>query len=228
MAQAAERLAVTKNMVRGLISAGELPAERIGREWMVSLEAVELRLDRRPSDGRHLRAPNAWAVLFMVVGEPVPWLDQSNRWRLRQYLASHRLSNDRSRYSERGRPTAYRAHPSLLAAVRGDHALMLTGTSGASERRLGLIGGSGEVDAYVAKTDLNTIVRRHHLQPTDDPNVILRIVPKFTSPWPPARVAPVSAIALDLLDSPEPRAKQVGEEMLRRVERAYAQNHTDR
>jgi hypothetical protein len=105
---------------------------------------------------------------------------------------------------------------------------MLTGTTGASERRLGLFGGSGEVDAYVADTDLNTLVRRHHLRPSGDPNVILRVVPKFTSPWPPARVAPASAVAMDLLDSPEPRAKQVGEEVLRGIERAYAQDHVGR
>lgn len=225
--QAAERLAVTQDMVRRLISSGDLPAERIGRAWMVSLEAVDLRLEQRPGDGRRLRAANAWAILFMAVGEPAPWLDQPSRWRLRRYLASHRLSDDRSRFAERGRPTAYRAHPSLLAAVRSDPALMLTGTSGASERRLGLIGGSGEVDAYAAIDDLDAIVLRHHLRPSGDPNVVLRVVPRFTTPWPPARVAPASAIALDLLDSPEPRAKQVGEEVLRGIERANAPDHAD-
>ena len=228
MAQAAGRLAVTQDMVRRLIAAGELPAERIGRAWMVSLEAVERRRDQQPRGGRRLRSQNAWALLFMIVGEPAPWLDQPNHWRLRRYLASHRLSDNRSRFADRGRPTAYRAHPSLLAAVRGDPALMLTGTSGASERRLGLIGGSGDVDGYVADADLDAVVRRHHLRPTGDPNVILRVVPTFTSPWPPARVAPASAIALDLLDSPEPRARQVGEEVLRRIEHAYAQHQTGR
>jgi excisionase family DNA binding protein len=228
VAQAAERLSVTQGMVRRLISAGELPAERMGRAWMVSLEAVERRLDQEPRDGRRLRSQNAWAILFMIVGEPAPWLDQPNRWRLRRYLASHRVSDNRSRFAGRGRPTAYRAHPSLLAAVRGDPVLMLTGTSGASDRRLGLVGGSGDVDAYVADTDLDTLVRRHHLRPTGDPNVVLRVVQPFTSPWPPARVAPASAIALDLLDSPEPRARQVGDEVLRGIERAYARDHAGR
>ena len=104
MAQAAGRLAVTQDMVRRLIAAGELPAERIGRAWMVSLEAVERRRDQQPRGGRRLRSQNAWALLFMIVGEPAPWLDQPNHWRLRRYLASHRLSDNRSRFADRGRP----------------------------------------------------------------------------------------------------------------------------
>lgn len=229
MAEAAARLSITDDAVRKLIASGELPAERVGNKtWLVSTEAVERRLEHEPRDGRRLALPNAWAALFMLVGEDVPWLDQPNRWRIRRYLATRRPSEDRSRFASRGRPRRFRAHPSLLEAVRADSALMLTGTSGATERRLGLIGGGGEVDAYVSSADLDAVVRRHHMQPSGDPNVVLRVVDPFTTPWPPARVAPASAIALDLLDSPEPHAKQVGEEVLRGIERAYDQDHAGR
>jgi excisionase family DNA binding protein len=223
VAQAARRLGVSASMVRQLIATGELPAERFGgRTWMVSGDAVERRADQAPQGGRRLSTANAWAILYMLAGEPVEWIDQPTRWRLRRYLASHLPSADRARFANRGRPSAYRAHPSLLAAVRSDPDLMLTGTTAASERRLGLVGGTGEVDAYVSGARLEDLVRRHHLRPSGDPNAILRVVPPFTLAWPPGRLAPASAIALDLLDSPEPRAKQVGEDVLRGIERAYA------
>lgn len=226
VAQAARRLGVTQAMVRHLIATGELTAERFGdRAWMVSGDAVERRADQAPQGGRRFSPANAWAILYMLAGEPVEWIDQPTRWRLRRYLASHRPSADRARFANRGRPTRYRAHPSLLAAVRSDADLMLTGASGASERRLGLVGGTGEVDAYVAAARLDAVARRHHLRPSADPNVTLRVVPQFTAAWPPDRLAPATAIALDLLDSREPRARQVGEEVLREVERAYAAHH---
>ncbi len=226
MAEAAERLSVTQDQVRRLISSGDLPADRVGNKaWLISTEAVERRLDQAPRDGRRLTPPNAWAALFLIGGEPAPWLDQPNRWRISRYLATHRPSEDRSRFASRGRPKGFRAHPSLLASVRDDSSLMLTGTSGATERRLGLVGGGGEVDAYVSSADLDAVIGRNHMRRSDDPNVVLRVVDSFTTPWPPSRVAPASAIALDLLDSPEPRAKQVGEAVLRGIERAYTQDH---
>jgi hypothetical protein len=106
-----------------------------------------------------------------------------------------------------------------MAALRIEPALMLTGSTGASEARLGLVGGSGEVDAYVAAAALDAVVRRHHLRAPREPNVMLRIVPPFGITWPPARIAPIPAIAMDLLDSQEPRARQVGAELLKGLDR---------
>jgi hypothetical protein len=59
------------------------------------------------------------------------------------------------------------------------------------------------------------VLDRHHLSASHgDPNVTLRVVPSTGIAWPPTHVAPVSAIALDLLESSEPRARQVGAELL--------------
>jgi hypothetical protein len=91
---------------------------------------------------------------------------------------------------------------------------MLTGATAATELRLGLIGGGDRLDAYVDAGHLEAVVRRHHLRPSSDVNVTLRVVPSFGWAWPPARAAPIPAIALDLLDDPEPRAQQVGDKLL--------------
>ncbi len=91
---------------------------------------------------------------------------------------------------------------------------MLTGATAAMARRLGLVGGAGSVDAYVGTGDLDGVVDRHHLRESrGDPNVTLRVVPPIGIAWPPAHVAPVSAIALDLLECSEPRACQLGAEI---------------
>jgi len=63
------------------------------------------------------------------------------------------------------------------------------------------------------------MVRRHHLRTSREPNVILRVVPTFAEAWPPAKDAPLSAIALDLLDDPDPRARTLGAQLLARIGR---------
>jgi hypothetical protein len=91
---------------------------------------------------------------------------------------------------------------------------MLTGISAAQALHLGLIGDDGQLDAYVDQEHVNGLVSRYRLQPSRDPNVTLRVVPEIGWSWPPARIAPKSAVALDLLDHPEPRARQVGHDVL--------------
>ena len=123
----------------------------------------------------------------------------------------------RDRLLDRAVVHTFRAHSSLLERIAGDLDLMLTGTSAARELHLGLLGGQDRVDAYVASTLLATMVKRHHLRTSDEPNVILRAVPPIDWSWPPARVAPRSAVALDLLDDPEPRVRQVARDLLASV-----------
>ena len=215
VAQAAQLLGVSANQVRQLIATGELEAVKAGPAWMIPHRAVESRRDIGWGAGRRLAPANAWALLLLADGDEVPWLPRRTRWRLRHYLETHRLAGIRSRLVDRGRSRAYRAHPSLLNGLRDDPALMLTGATGAMARRLGLVGGAESVDAYVGAGDLDGVVHRHHLRESRGvPNVTLRVVPPIGIAWPPAHVAPVSAIALDLLESSEPRARQVGTELL--------------
>jgi hypothetical protein len=93
---------------------------------------------------------------------------------------------------------------------------MLSGASAASELGLGLLAGE-VVEGYVDARDLDEVVRLHHLRASRDPNVILRIVPSFAEAWPPARISPLSAVALDLLDDPDPRARTLGSQLLARI-----------
>jgi excisionase family DNA binding protein len=217
--EAAAQLSVTEDMVRKLIARGELAAARVGRDWIIPTEAVEHRLESRPAPGRRLTPARAWGLLFLAIGEPVTWLDRHARWRLSRYLATHRLANVRARLVERGRRRSFRAHPGMLERLRADESLMLTGISAAKHLRLGLVGASDRVEAYVDEAQFDSLVRRYHLRQSSDPNVILRVVPRVGWSWPPARVAPVSAVALDLLDDPEPRAKRLGEQLLREIGR---------
>jgi excisionase family DNA binding protein len=214
VAEAALRLEVTANDVRRLVDAGELPAAKVGRQWLIPAEAVEHRRELGPRKGRRLSPASAWGVLFLADDKDAPWLSPDARWRARGRLAQHSVADQRDRLINRGRPSHYRAHPSMLSRIRQDHALMLTGVSAASALHLGLVGGSDQVDAYIDQELLEALVARYHLRRSADPNVTLRLVPKIGWAWPPAPVAPRSAVALDLLDHSEPRVRDVGRELL--------------
>jgi len=214
IAEAALRLAVSQSMVRQLVARGELPAERLGRRWLVRETDVERRRAIGARDGRRLTSARAWGLLYLAVDMPAPWLSPQVRWRLRRLLADRGLGGLHSKLGERGKRQELRAHPSQIAALRREPSLMLTGATAASDLRLGLVG-VDTIDAYLDPSAFEDIIRRYHLQPSQTPNVILRSVVAFTAPWPPERHAPSSVIALDLIEDAEPRSRQVGEELLR-------------
>jgi excisionase family DNA binding protein len=220
VAAAADRLAVTRGRVRQLIWSGALPASRLagGRIWLIPAEAVEARAELGIGRGRTLTPANAWGLLCLADGRPVPWLDGRTRRRLTALLERQGLGGLRPRLLERGRPHPYRTHPSSLERLRSDGRLMLTGVTGAIELRLGLVGG-GRIEAYVAEADLGRVSKDHRLRASREPNVTLRVVPDAGVDWPIAPVAPLPAVALDLLEDPEPRLRQVGRDVLARLGR---------
>jgi excisionase family DNA binding protein len=216
VAQVADRLGVSVSRVNRLVSAGDLRSDHLGAITVIPEADVERRLSLRPGDGRRLTSPNAWGIIAMASGERAPWLSPDTRYRLRRLLDKHGLTALRARLVKRAVPHGFRAHPSVLGAIRDNNALMLTGVTAAAELRLGLLAGD-TVDAYVAERALPGIVARHRLQESHDPNVVLRSVPSFVPSWPQRRIAPKAAVALDLLDDADPRSRQVGKELLGRL-----------
>lgn len=215
-AEAARRLGVTESRVRQLIGRRELSAQNFQGLWLVRVEDVERRQALAPPPGRRLTPARAWGLLYLAAGLPAPWLDRSARYRLRSLLKARGLTSLRARLTARGVPLAMRAHPSQLGSLRDEPLLMLTGPTAAAELRLGLLAGE-VVEAYVDEDRLDDLVRRYHLLASREPNVLLRIVPPFASNWPPAHHAPLPAIALDLIEDPDPRTREVGLSLLDRI-----------
>ena len=218
VAEAAKRLGVSETRVRQLLESGELRARQVQGLWLIPVEEVERREDLAPASGRRLTAPRAWGLIFLAAGLPAPWLDRSARYRLRRLLDQRGLKGLRSRLVARGIPTRMRAHPSLLAELQREPDLMLTGATAATQRGLGLLA-HDIVEGYVAADCAEELVARHHLRASREPNVVLRVVRRFTPDWPPAHEAPLPAIALDLLEDPDPRAREVGDALIAQIAR---------
>jgi excisionase family DNA binding protein len=213
--EAASRLGVTEQRVRKLIADEDLAAQRVGRVLMVREDDVSRRVSLGSSHGRRLTASHAWAILALASGENPAWLHPQARYRLRRLLAERGLRALEARLTDRASiPRGYRAHSSLIAQVRAAKGLMLSGVSAAAPLGLGLFGGPDIVEGYVDERDLDAFVARWTLRPSAGPNVIIRVIPAFTSPAPFVHVAPRAAVALDLLEHEDPRARQVGGELI--------------
>lgn len=220
VAEAAALLGVTANRVRSLIASGNLPAERRGRILLIPAEAVEARRALEASGGRIFTQANAWAVLFIASGLPAPWLDRRDRFRLRRHLAAHSLEALRARLASRARVESLRAHPGLLARLREEPALALTGASASPALALGLVGGPDIIDAYVRAADADVLRQRYSLRPSPEPNVRLRLVSDdLPAALRQGGAAPLAAVAIDLLEDPEPRLQQVGRAAMSRLPR---------
>lgn len=219
VSEAASRLGVTEQRVRQLIADDDLAAQRVGRVLMVREDDVMRRVSLSPSHGRRLTPSHAWAVLAIASGIHPAWLDAQARYRLKRLLAERGLRELESRLTDRASlPRNYRAHSSLMDKVREADGLMLSGPSAAAALGLGLFGGPDVIEGYVDERDLDAFVARWTLRPSVDPNVIIRMIPAFTSPLPFGHVAPRAAAALDLLEHEDPRARQVGDELLKSLE----------
>jgi len=216
VAQAAQRLGVSARRVNHLVRTGDLRSSQLGATTVIPMADVERRRSLKPGNGRRLTPSNAWGVLVLASGQRPSWLASDTRYRLGRLLAKHGLGGLRARLTDRAERQAFRAHPSLLRAIREDRALMLTGVTAAAELRLGLLAGD-TVDAYVDERALGTVIARYGLRESQEPNVILRVVPSFLPSWPPSHVAPRAAVALDLIEEDDPRIRQVGTELLRRL-----------
>lgn len=229
--EAAQMLELSPARVRAMAVSGQLPAEKIGGRWLIEQFSVEQRRKRGGLPGRRFTASNAWALLVIVsdgyfsaedgletVGEALAPISASARSRLKRSLLSEGLEKLAPRLGARAQVLHFSAHPGELENVEKDPTLMASGISGAARYRL--ISGK-EVDGYLPVSDLDPFVRRHVLSASPPKgNVCLRVVPDHE--W---RIfggrslAPSAAIALDLMESLDPRSKDVGLEWARSLDR---------
>ncbi|MFD1824481.1 MULTISPECIES: helix-turn-helix domain-containing protein [Mumia] len=187
---AAERLGVSPRRVLQRIEDGTLPSVRVGSQW--AIDPAHLPLARgRPS--RPLSAHMAWALLDYLDGG-TPDVAPTERKRLHAYADRLRQADDpatllRAWMEKRADRHEYRAAAADLDDLRDDERLL---RSGASTEDSFIV--SPVAEAYVAASDLDTVVDDYFLVPATRPdgNVILHVVAKI-----PARIAwPVLAADL--------------------------------
>jgi len=160
-----------------MLSTGHLSAQKVDSRWLI--DSTSIATARR--SGRATTEHNAWALIALSNGVSTSGLRPEENYRLRARLARLVGSGDatavllRSWLANRAERVLFNAfdNSSLLADTR------LT-LSGVSDARSG-IAAHGEVEGYVRREDLTSLVRDHALfrAETGKFNVVLHVTTRL-------------------------------------------------
>ncbi len=228
VSEAAARLGVSPRRVRALISSGQLDARKAGGRWLIDPAPTELRRDRRGDRGRPLSTASAWYLLKLAAspGQLVDSVDhhlgsrrtrQRNRQRIGRNRVGELLGRLAPRLGTRGRLHRLRAHPSDVPRILQDSTIVRTGVSAAADYGADIVA-PGVAEVYAPADRLPDLEAQYLLEHSGQPNVLLRAV---EGPWPfppGCRLAPITAVALDLLEADDERTRRAGRELLARLE----------
>lgn len=213
---AASRLELHPSRVRALVHAHELQAERIAGRWLIHRASLERRQHADVVDGRPYNAANAWAILRLVEGQPVDWVSPSGLSRLRSKLRSQDLLALAPRLRSRAHRMSYQAHPAALRRIAAEPEVVKSGISAALQVGIDIQGGE-ELEAYVSEASADALVTKYHLDSSDRPNLVLHVVDNDVPVAWRGCVGP-ACIAIDLLESGNPRSRRAAIEFLKRLE----------
>ncbi len=213
VAEASVELGLSPRRVRQMLADGVLAGERVGRAWVIEREHLRQMEHRRPEVGRPWGPGSAWAVLALADGED-PDLSPVERSRAKKRLAQG-LDRVAGRLGARADRRWFYAHPGVLGRMADAPGVVRGGISAAAEHGADLVAGDG-FEGYVRAGDLDKLVSQLGL---DDqaarPNVLLRVVDDAVWPFKPGQVSAGRAIvAVDLLESEEPRARRASADLL--------------
>ncbi len=125
------------------------------------------------------------------------------------------LSGLVGRLEDRSRVERFFAHPGVLESLQNADNVIPAGAHAPRDQGERLLPGR-EVDAYVAEADVSELVRDFALEPSDQPNAIVRSLPDGLWPFVGRRM-PLAAVAVDLAALPDARSRRIGHKLIKRL-----------
>ncbi|MHA7209565.1 excisionase family DNA-binding protein [Arthrobacter sp. MDT1-65] len=194
VAEASRRMGVTGARVRQLIAAGDLPATRVGRAWVLDAATVARYSPRR--HGRPITESSAWVFLRFLSGNPSHdvsrrVLAQHERWarHLKTVSDEELVDGFLSLVRHRATRTDLALDRADLEALRSDGRVVLSGVSHPETRLLT----NAETEGYVTSRDFSKVRREFLLIPPtsggNDASVVLHVCDAIPRPLPRAAIA---------------------------------------
>jgi hypothetical protein len=192
LAAAADLLGVSVERVRQLVVGGQLPGQRFANVWVVPKDAIAARRHSPGVRGRPLGPRRAWQEL---VAGPID-LQRPGKYQRRANVVRCQMSRADSD-----------SLPEMVGALR-------SGVRAAIDLGAELAQDDG-VDLYLSAKSFHGLEARIAFVPDAAGRVVLRVVDDDA--WnliPDGAVAPRNAVALDLLESGDPRHWIAGEHLV--------------
>lgn len=204
VSEAAKRLGVSRQRVHALLHSGDLPARWLSGRWLLDGAGIEGRATSNAPLGKPLAPHMAWGLINLAEDRAAPWLNVEQRSRLKRRLRSEPTIDQFAAWvRQRNRVLWLRGHSSVMARIRQDRHVVL---SGASARRQPIVD-SRRVEVYVSEQHADLFIEEHALRTVEPSraNVILRI-PRGAWPFS-DEVGPIG-IAMDLWEASDERSKR--------------------
>ncbi len=224
--EAAERLAVSTQRLRQLISAGDVRAEKHGHVWAVDPTSVDdYRRRRRPTAGRSLSPRMAWAALFSDFGAAVSdeLVDVFGLRRTEQSRLADLRKRDATdwRWLAQRRATAetFDTFDAFLDRIASRDDAVRTGVSAIADYNVDLVVHARHLDVYLPEEAVAELKNSMHLQATSTGNLTLRSISDLDAGDFIMRrdVMPRSVVAVDLLDDSDTRTARAGCDLIEAI-----------
>jgi excisionase family DNA binding protein len=216
VAEAANQLGVDGSRVRQLLRAGTLAGRHVGRDWLVSADAVAALRERPRCPGRPFAPRRAWGLLDLLDGGDAAWLGPVARSHVRAHvrrLAGADAAIWRGALRARDDRHPVHAHRAALSRLVASEGVWPAGAAGAAAVGADLVPYAAVAEVYVPAEKWELLARSLHLVPAPGPPDVVVRVPRQLWPFGPAGPGR-AALAATLLDSAEWRAGRAGAEML--------------
>lgn len=201
--EAARHLGVTRRRVNALVAAGDVPAHRVGRQWVVKVD--ELRNAAHHLQRHHGR-PMTERTAWNIIREALP-----------AALSDAELDELRRRLRTRAGHHPMYVHPGVQQRLRDDPTVRLGGRDAADAADLP-IDRDSRIHAYVDLASFQGLIERYLARPVSDAdaNVVVHVVgsPVHLAPF--DKHLPLTVAWLDLEDDSDRAARLVLDKALRR------------
>jgi len=196
-----------------MLADGAIDGVRVGRAWVVGAEELRRVGHSRPRVGRPWSASSGWAVLALADGKSSV-LSPVDRSRAKKRLA---LGLDKfvEQLGARAERRSFYVHPSILEQLGESPNVVRGGVSAAAAIGADIVA-QGEFEGYVSSRHISELVSAFGMdQQGERPNVVLRVVDDSLWPFEPGqRVAGRAVVAVDLVESDDPRSRRAGMNLL--------------
>lgn len=217
VSETAARLGLSRQRVLELISSKELPARKIGRQWVVDEpELADWRRRRRPG-GRPMAPSVAWGLIELLQGANPGWLSPSERSRLRGRLRLHPVIEVVGSWVRKRSELYWLAgHRSVLPKLLDVSDVLPTGVSAHGHDVIAL----GRVEAYLPAERFTEVVHDMLLDPSTPhaANVLIRIPNGL---WPFDDEVGNVALAMDLWDAGDDRSRRAASLLYKKALRSW-------
>lgn len=217
--EAAERLGVSPQRVRTLWHEGALSGQIMANRLLLDRASVLDLADRDRPATRPLSARNAWTLLLMLAGEPSPWASASELSRLRSLVRTREEGALAALVRSRARTVRRDGVAGASGYVLRDGHVVPAGATLAHRWTDLVVEEAAEV--YATESAVQSLADRLHLWSDPQGPIVVHVVPDDLGDLMQDRVEmPAPVVAVDLLDSGDPRSHRAGEALwMRAVQR---------